>query len=85
VRCLPTKIPAKLVQDVTELDIDEHVQVKDLQVPEGVEVALPQNQTVAAVITEKHRGTEGDEEAAPAEGAAAATPDKKAEGEAEKK
>ncbi|HEV8551145.1 MAG TPA: 50S ribosomal protein L25 [Polyangiaceae bacterium] len=53
VRCLPQKIPVKIVHDVTELDLDGHVQAKSLALPEGVEVRLPAEQTVIAIVTEK--------------------------------
>lgn len=70
VRCLPEKIPVKLVHDVTELGVNEHILVKDLAVPEGVTIRLPQDQTVLAVAFEKQVVEE--EEAKPADAAAAA-------------
>lgn len=70
VRCLPQQIPVKLVHDVTELDLDGHVPVKALVLPEGVSVRLPPEQTVIAVVTEK-RGEEEEAAAAPAAAAAA--------------
>jgi len=53
VRCLPQQIPVKVVHDVTELDLDGHVPAKALNLPEGVEVRLPPEQTVIAIVTEK--------------------------------
>lgn len=81
VRCLPEKIPVKIEHDVTALGLDDHVAVKDLALPEGVSVRLPEAQTVAAVVTEKKRGPE-EEEAAAAPGApgAPAAPAAAAEG-----
>jgi len=70
VRCLPEKIPVKLVHDVTTLELNQHVLVKDLAVPEGVTIRLPQDQTVLAVAMEKLVVEE--EEAKPADAAAAA-------------
>jgi len=70
VRCLPEKIPVKLVHDVTALGLNEHVLVKDLAVPEGVTIRLPPEQTVLAVAMEKQQVEE--EEAKPADAAAAA-------------
>ena len=70
VRCLPEKIPVKLVHDVTSLGLNEHVLVKDLSVPEGVTIRLPAEQTVLAVAFEKQVVEE--EEAKPADAAAAA-------------
>ena len=91
VRCLPDKIPVKIEHDVTPLELDDHVAVKDLALPEGVSVRLPAEQTVAAVVTETKRGAEEEEAAAaaavpgaaPAAGAAA--PAAAPEGKPEKK
>jgi large subunit ribosomal protein L25 len=68
VRCLPAKIPVKLVKDVTELDLDEGYAVSDLELPEGVSVRLPADRTVVAVVMEK---VQVEEEAAPAAAPAA--------------
>jgi large subunit ribosomal protein L25 len=89
VRCLPSQIPVKIVRDVTELELDEHYAVKDLELPEGVSVRLPADRTVVAVAMEKIQPEETEAAAAPgaaaapAEGAAAApaaapTPETKA-------
>jgi len=68
VRCLPEKIPVKLVHDVTSLGVDEHVAAKDLALPEGVEVLLPPAQTLIAIVHEKAQA----EEETPAGGAGGA-------------
>lgn len=81
VKCLPQKIPVKISHDVTELDLDDHVAVKDLSLPDGVTVELAPARTVAAVITEKKRGQEEEAAAAPE----AAAPEAAKEGAAEKK
>jgi large subunit ribosomal protein L25 len=70
VRCLPEKIPVKIVHDVTELGVNEHVLAKDLAIPEGVTIRLSPDQTVLAVAFEKQVVEE--EEAKPADAAAAA-------------
>lgn len=68
VRCLPDRIPLKVETDVTALDLGDHIAPKDLKLPEGVEVRLPENQTLVAVVApEKDRSAE---EAAAAPGAA---------------
>lgn len=77
-RCLPEKIPVKITVDVTPLGLDGHVQVKDLNLPEGVNVRLPPERTLVAVVKEKQAM---EEEAAP--GAAAAAPAAAAGGKAE--
>jgi large subunit ribosomal protein L25 len=38
VECLPTDIPQTIVVDVSELHLGQHLEVKDLQVPSGVDV-----------------------------------------------
>lgn len=40
VRCTPSRIPAVIELDVTSLDLGGVMRVKDLQLPEGVEVLL---------------------------------------------
>jgi large subunit ribosomal protein L25 len=73
-RCLPAHIPVKVSYDVTHLDLDQHVSVSDLALPEGVTVRLAQEQTVASVVTEKHRGATEEEEQAAAAAAAGTAP-----------
>src|SRR6478752_2458610 len=64
IRALPGSIPVKIVHDVTSLELDGHVASKDLNLPEGVAVRLPAEQTVASIVTEIVR----DEETAAAPG-----------------
>jgi large subunit ribosomal protein L25 len=66
VRCLPGKIPVKIVRDITELELDDHVAASQLELPEGVSVRLPPERTIVAVVMEK---IQPEEEAAPAPGA----------------
>ena len=70
VRCLPKDIPVKISFDVTELDLDAHIRVKDLPVPEGVSLRLPASQTLVAIVTESG----GDEAAAEGTAAPGAAP-----------
>jgi large subunit ribosomal protein L25 len=74
VRCLPKDIPVKITLDITDLDVDGHIAVKDLPLAEGVTVRLAPTQTVVAVVTEA--GGEADAPAAAADAgkAAAAAP-----------
>jgi large subunit ribosomal protein L25 len=72
VRCLPDKIPVKIVRDVSELDLDEGYAVQDLELPEGVNVRLPADRTVVAVVMEKVQVEETPAAGAPAAGAAPA-------------
>lgn len=84
VRCLPQQIPVKITHDVTDLEIEQHVHVSDLKLPEGVSIELEPKRTVAGVITEKHRKDE-EEAAAPAAAAADDKDKDKAKPAAEKK
>lgn len=68
VRCRPSQIPVKLVHDVSELGLDAVAHVKDLKLPEGVQVLLPPERTVVGVYAAK-RKKEEEEETKAAEGA----------------
>ena len=83
IRSLPNNIPVKIVHDVTALDLDGHVATKDLNLPEGVSVRLPDEQTVASIVTEVVRAEE--ETAAPGAPAGGAAAPAKADAPAEKK
>ncbi len=90
VRCLPDRIPLKIETDVTALELGDAIATKDLQLPEGVEVRLPAEQTLVAVVApEKDRTEEaaapGAAAAAPAAGKAPAAADKKDAGKDAKK
>lgn len=67
-RAKPDQFPASIKADVSPLDIGDHIKVKDLQLPEGVEVVLPPERNVVSCVTMRKR--KEDEEAA----AAAAAP-----------
>jgi large subunit ribosomal protein L25 len=84
VRCRPAQIPVKLVHDVTEVGLDQSAHVKDLKLPEGVEVLLPPERTFAAVYTAKKRKEDEEAEAAaaPAAGGASKAPPAKEESKA---
>lgn len=62
VRCVPTKIPTKLVHDVTELQIDHHVSAGDLEMPEGVEVLLPPKKTIVTIAADRRAKGEAEGE-----------------------
>jgi large subunit ribosomal protein L25 len=73
VRCMPDRIPLLIETDVSKLELGEHIATKDLNLPPGVEVLMPEEQTLIAVVapekdrTEEAAATPG----APAGGAAA--------------
>jgi large subunit ribosomal protein L25 len=87
-RCLPTAIPDRLTHDVSHLEILDSVQLKELSLPEGVEILMNPEQRIAEVkpprvletAEEEGEGEEG-EEGAEGEGAEG----EKAEGEGEAK
>lgn len=68
IRCLPEKIPVIVDIDVTELDLGDTIKAGQIQLPEGVKVRLPEEQTVIVIaVPEK-----AEEAAAGAPGAPAA-------------
>lgn len=81
VSCLPRSIPEELRVDVTELEMGESIHVRDVPLPEGVELISDPELTVLSVVAPakpEEEATPSDEEAA--EGAEAAA----ADGEGEK-
>jgi len=78
-RAKPGTFPARVQVDVTNLEIGDHIKVKDLSLPEGVTVALPSERNVVSCTTLRKRKDEEEAAAAAAPGAAApaaATPSK---------
>jgi len=51
VRCLPAAIPEVFEVDVSALEIGESIHVRDLTLPEGVEVEVDGDRTICAVVT----------------------------------
>lgn len=49
VECLPSDIPQAITADITELHIGQHLEVKDLEVPEGVEVLEEPQRVIVAI------------------------------------
>ena len=72
-RAKPGTFPAKIQVDVTNLEIGDHIKVKDLALPAGVSVVLPSERNVVSCVTMRKRK---DEE----EAAAAASPEAGAKG-----
>jgi large subunit ribosomal protein L25 len=72
VRALPTKIPQAIDLDISRLELNDHISVKDVKVPEGVELLDPADQMVVHVTLAKEEVVEAPAAAAaPVEGAAA--------------
>ena len=53
VECLPSAIPHSIVVDVTELRVGQHLEVKDLAMPEGVVLIDDPTRVVLAVAVAK--------------------------------
>ena len=60
VKCIPSKIPAAIEVEVTELDTGDVLRAGDLEMPEGVENLVDPDQAVCAVVAP--RGPEPGEE-----------------------
>jgi large subunit ribosomal protein L25 len=84
VKGVVTAIPAHLVLDITELDMNETLKVSDLQVPEGIEVLDDPDEVLCSILPPR-RAEEEEVEAEEAEVAAADEPEivGKAEDEAD--
>ena len=80
--CLPTAIPKEIQVDVTLLEVGQSLHVRDLALPEGVELRSDPDLSVVSVVVPAAEVTPTPAEAAPAEGEAAAAA---AEGEAKPK
>jgi len=71
VECLPGDLPERIQVDVTSLDINQSIHVKDLQLPAGVEAITDGDLTVVAVSAARVE----EEEATVALGATPAAPE----------
>lgn len=57
----PLDMPAKIVLDITSLDLGKTIQVADLQLPEGVRAAYDVNYAIVSVLMPGSGATEGAE------------------------
>lgn len=78
VRCLPGDLPEVIEVDVSKLNIGGHIEVKDLQLSDAIEVRTRAEQTIVTCVAP------GAEEA-PAEAATTAEPEVIKKGKAEEK
>ncbi|ACB83661.1 50S ribosomal protein L25/general stress protein Ctc [Natranaerobius thermophilus] len=65
IECLPTQIPDHIEVDVSNIDLNESINVGDLPLPEGSELVTEPEETVMSVVapeTEEEPDTEEDEE-----------------------
>lgn len=78
VKCVPMNIPDVLVINVSELDIGDSLHIKDIALPEGVELDDDPDQVIVAVaarveiVEEEAEPVEGEEGEEPADGDAPA-------------
>lgn len=71
-RCRPNLVPAELVIDVTEVDLNGTVQVQDLSLPEGVVATLKPELSLVTVVEDKRAARLAAKEAKEAEAKPAA-------------
>ena len=75
VQCLPNAIPEEFAVDVTALDVGDSIHVRDMALPEGVELLTDGDLSVVSVVApvaaEEEVAEEGEEETAEAAGEAA--------------
>jgi large subunit ribosomal protein L25 len=69
--CLPTAIPREILVDVSQLDVGASLHVRDLALPEGVELRSDADLSVVSVVLPAAEAAPAAAEAAPAEGEAA--------------
>lgn len=50
IECLPMAIPDKVVLSITELDVNQHIKVADVELPEGVKAVYDDNFAILAVL-----------------------------------
>lgn len=62
IECLPNKIPRQLVLDVSPLHIGQHVEAKDLELPEGVELLMDPERVIVSVSLPKMVEVETEED-----------------------
>jgi large subunit ribosomal protein L25 len=74
VECLPAELPEKIVIDITELNIGQSIQVKDIKGPASMKILLDPEHVVAHVTTVKEEEEKPVEETV-AESAAPAAAD----------
>lgn len=76
IRCLPANIPNFIEVDVTNLAIGDSLHIKDLKLPEGVEILDPAGDTVVSVVAPVAEKVVTPEEAAAQLAASLAEPKK---------
>ena len=80
VSCLPRAIPEELPVDVTELGLGDSLHIRDIPLPDGVELVSDGDLTVVAVVAPAKAESEAAAEDAAEDEAAAASADAGSEG-----
>lgn len=62
VECLPDKIPPHIDVDVSEMRIGQHIEVKELELPEAVELLGDETRTIVSITAKKGVAEEEAEE-----------------------
>jgi len=83
VKCLPRAIPDEFVVDVSPLQLGDSLHVRDLVLPEGVELVSDGNLSIVSVVAPTKEEEPGAVEAVEGEAAAPAEAAEPAEGGAE--
>ena len=73
VECLPKDIPESIEVDISQLDVNDYIQVRDVQLPKGVKAVTDPDAVV--VLVAAARAYEEEEEAAAEEEILAETPE----------
>ncbi len=60
--CLPKDIPDKIVIDLSALDVNQSLHIRDIKVPEGVRIVDDPQETVVTVVAEEEtsKGSSGE-------------------------
>lgn len=74
VNCLPGNIPESIEVDITALDIGDSLHIRDVKLPEGVEVQSDVDFAIVSIVAPKEEEAAPAAEAVPVEGAPAAAP-----------
>lgn len=63
IECMPSDIPEGIVLDVTELNVNDHINIEDIEMPKGVTALFDENFAVVGVVAKaaEDEGEEGEE------------------------
>ena len=81
VRCLPSMIPDSIQVRVDRLEEGDHVKAGDLELPEGVALAVPESLELATIVAAKHRAVDVPAESEDTDVEGGAAPEDSTDGE----